>query len=146
MAHPFYLRENGLRFECTGCGECCRRPGPVYFSGGDLDRAARFLGLSGPAFRRRYGVYHLNGTPAVDPGAAACPFLGDDDRCSIYEARPTQCRTFPFWPETARRRRSWEAAARGCEGIGRGPVHPPEEIERAILDCAEAAVPEGDPW
>lgn len=48
--------------------------------------------------------------------------------CSLYEARPTQCRTFPFWPEHIRSKSSWEALGRDCEGVGRGTVVPIEEI------------------
>jgi Fe-S-cluster containining protein len=40
-------------------------------------------------------------------GEDACAFL-DGARCTVYEARPTQCRTFPFWKENLRRRGSWE--------------------------------------
>ncbi len=147
MAGPFYKQASGLRFECTRCGKCCSKPGPVYFSGGDLERAARFLDLSPARFRRRYHVVTIDGVPAIDPGdRAPCTFLDPETGCTIYEGRPTQCRTFPFWPEVVRRRRSWEKAAVDCEGIGRGPRHSPEEIEQALVECEVMRVPEGEPW
>jgi len=146
MSHPYYREAEGLRFECTGCGACCKRPGPVFFPGPDLARAAAFLDLAPGEFRRRYRVRKVDGTPAMDPGDVPCPLYDDDRGCTIYDARPTQCRTFPFWPEIARRRRSWEKAARECEGIGRGRIHRVAEIEAHLEACAEVGLPREAPW
>lgn len=62
-----------------------------------------------------------------------CIFLGEDGKqCSIYEARPVQCRTYPFWPRLITNQLGWDAEAvvpdstpgrhwspseGGCEGI-----------------------------
>ncbi len=144
---PFYVKANGLRFECTKCGNCCTRPGPVYFPEPELARTAGFLGLTPAEFRRRYRVRDRDGVPTVDPGSEApCPFHDSGRGCTVYEARPTQCRTWPFWPETVHRRRSWERAARDCEGIEQGPLHGVAEIEQALVECEDAGLPEGDPW
>jgi Fe-S-cluster containining protein len=147
LTRPFYRSADGLRFECTKCGNCCTRPGPVYFSGPDLGRAAAHLGLSEAAFRRRYRVTETDGVPAIDPGAdSPCVFYDAEAGCTIYEARPVQCRTWPFWPEVVRRRRSWDKAARDCEGMNRGPRVRVEEIEQALFECRDAGLPEGEPW
>lgn len=146
MPEPFYKTSRGLRFECTQCGDCCTRPGPVYLPAPDLRRLAGSLDLTPRAFRRAYGVKSLDGTDAVDPDDGPCPFHDAERGCTVYEARPTQCRTFPFWPEIVTRRRSWERAARTCEGIGRGRRHPVREIERAVILCRELDVPGEDPW
>ena len=37
----------------------------------------------------------------------ACVFLSEG-RCTIHSVRPTQCRTFPYWPELINRR-SWRS-------------------------------------
>jgi Fe-S-cluster containining protein len=47
--------------------------------------------------------------------------------CSVYEARPLQCRTFPFWPSILRSAGSWEAVS--CPGRGKGALHSMKEIE-----------------
>jgi Fe-S-cluster containining protein len=147
LTRPFYRSGRGLRFECTQCGNCCTRPGPVYFSGPDLGRAAAHLGLSETQFRGRYHVVTLDGVAAIDPGdQSPCIFHDEEQGCTIYEGRPTQCRTWPFWPEIVFRRRSWDKAATDCEGMNRGRRHRVEEIEQAVFACRDAGLPEGDPW
>ncbi len=119
----------------------------MYFSGPDLGRAAAHLGLSEAAFRRRYRVVDDEGVPAIDPGDdSPCMFYDADAGCTIYEGRPTQCRTWPFWPEIVHRKRSWDKAAGDCEGMNRGRRFRVEEIEQAIIACRDAGLPEGDPW
>jgi len=146
MSRPFYQNHSGLRFECTRCGNCCTRPGVVYFPGEDLERAALEVGLSTAAFRRRYALKLVEGIPALDPGPRPCPFYVEEQGCSIYAARPTQCRTWPFWPEVVRRQDSWKKAGLECEGIDRGPRMPLREIEASIMECEDAGLPEADPW
>ena len=146
MTQPYYRNYSGLRFECTRCGNCCTRPGVVYFPGQDLERAAEEVGLSPAAFRRKYRLADIDGIPALDPGPNPCPFYAEEQGCTIYAGRPTQCRTWPFWPEVVRRRASWEKAGVECEGIGRGPRVPLREIETSIMDCEQAGLPEADPW
>jgi len=50
------------------------------------------------------------------PNGFACVFLKGNS-CEIYEARPKQCRTFPWWPENLTTEESWKLAAKDCEGI-----------------------------
>lgn len=126
---------NGLRFQCTGCGECCRarhgKPSWVYVTIDERRRLAKHLKLSTSAFTRRYcekphGFYHLK-HPTSD-----CMFL-DGARCTVYAARPGQCRTFPFWRENMGSQ-EWAKTARECEGIGRGRRWTREEIEARLRD------------
>lgn len=56
--------------------------------------------------------------------------------CSVYEDRPVQCRTWPFWPSLVRSRRDWTLAKRTCPGIDRGKVIPPERI-RILRDTVD---------
>lgn len=64
--------------------------------------------------------------------------------CGLYEARPLQCRTFPWWPENLKSENTWKRTARGCEGIGRGPVVRIEEI-RIQRELQERDTPSGGP-
>jgi hypothetical protein len=63
-----------------------------------------------------------------------CVFL-EGKRCSVYEARPKQCRTFPWWNENVNSVASWKEAAARCEGINHpdAPLVSLEEIEKQLL-------------
>lgn len=117
---------SSFRFECTGCGACCRGRGDYWVeaSRAEQRRIQRFLNVSWRWFRRRYVIAYEDGTEGLRWEKDRCVFLGPDDRCRVYRARPEQCRTFPFWPEVASSHRSWRAAGKDCEGIGRGAVIP----------------------
>jgi Fe-S-cluster containining protein len=59
-------------------------------------------------------------------------------KCSIYEVRPTQCRTYPFWPAIVRAPQTWAKEGEQCPGIGKGEVVDANEIDRQReLDIAE---------
>jgi Fe-S-cluster containining protein len=50
-------------------------------------------------------------------------------KCVIYSVRPSQCRSWPFWPDNLRSANAWNEAARKCPGINRGRLYSFEEIE-----------------
>lgn len=131
----------GVRFECTGSGKCCTSHGEygfVYLSLEDRQRFAKHLKISTSTFTRRYcektgGIWHLK----EDPKNPDCMFL-KGKACGIYEARPTQCRTWPFWPEVMNAK-SWAKDVKAfCPGVGRGPVIPAEKIEAQIREQIES--------
>lgn len=113
---PWY--KEGVRFQCTGCGACCTgSPGFVWVDEEEIEEMAQFLGIEVAHFVERY-VRRVEGRwslrelmPNYD-----CVFL-KDKKCTLYEARPRQCRTFPFWPKIMESREAWEKAARSCEGM-----------------------------
>ena len=55
-----------------------------------------------------------------------------DRGCIVYNARPLQCRNFPFWESIVNSSYSWKIAASGCPGIGKGALHNEQEIESAL--------------
>ena len=132
---PWYA--DGLHFTCHQCGNCCTGPpGYVWFSATEGKAIAEHLGLSEAEFYRRYarkkrGRYSLTEVKRGDQ--YDCVFLQRDEHgkalCSIYPVRPTQCRTFPFWPEHLESREAWDEAAKDCPGMRHGKVFfPPEQI------------------
>lgn len=131
---PWYVA--GLAFECTGCGRCCAGPeeGYVWATDEEIQRIARFLGLSESATRSRY-VRKVGRRRSLKENKANndCIFLSDPQdggrKCAIYPVRPVQCRTWPFWPANLRSSEAWGYAALRCPGINRGDIHPLEEIE-----------------
>ncbi|HUS23802.1 MAG TPA: YkgJ family cysteine cluster protein [Candidatus Binatia bacterium] len=128
------LVREGLRFECTGCGDCCKARGArsyVYVTLPERRLLAAHLRLGTRAFTAKYcekthGFHHLK-DPSHD-----CLFL-DGARCTVYAARPQQCRTWPFWPEHLNRR-AWTALARECPGVDRGPAHDAAHVAACVAE------------
>lgn len=127
---PWYA--GGLGFSCTECGKCCEiDDGYVWVSPLEAQALADYLKLSldafGRAFLRKVGARYA----LLDrPGDRGCVFL-HDNRCSVYVARPAQCRSFPFWSDHLETPQAWASAAESCEGISEDAARVPfEEIER----------------
>ena len=128
---PFY--EEGLRFECQGSGKCCTSRGSygfVYLTAADRKRFAAHLKLSQTAFTGKYckkteGHFHLK-NPDDN-----CQFL-EGKRCGVYAARPSQCRTWPFWPENMTAKAWNKEVASFCPGVGKGRVHTKADIEKVL--------------
>ena len=57
-------------------------------------------------------------------GAASCIFLDDENKCTIYEARPVQCRTYPFWPNVLQSVESWNDECRRKDGNDEDETNP----------------------
>ena len=85
------------RFKCTGCGECCRWSGSVLLTDGDIAGLAHHFGVSEQEFIDRHTRLAPNRIQLalLDQTDGSCAFL-EGSRCSIYAARPEQCRSFPF--------------------------------------------------
>jgi Fe-S-cluster containining protein len=123
-----------IRFQCQGSGNCCVSRGGyghVYLTPDDRRKMAAYLGMRTSAFTRRYcdqknGVWKLKDSPGPD-----CRFL-KDHRCTVYAARPTQCRTWPFWPEVLNPKVWNREVARFCPGVGKGPLWAREEVEKQL--------------
>lgn len=93
MLDPQVLKQ----FKCSGCGECCRWTGAVLLSGSDNARLAARLELSEQEFIDRHTRLAPNRRQLalLDQADGSCAFL-DGNRCSVYDARPEQCRSFPY--------------------------------------------------
>jgi Fe-S-cluster containining protein len=129
--------DEGLRFECTGCGRCCTGAnGYVWVSECDVSRLAARFGVClddfGREYLRRIGDRYALLERAHD---GACVFLAGD-RCGVYENRPDQCRSFPFWDQNLVSATAWTRAAEECEGIREdAPLLGREAIESRRRSC-----------
>ena len=52
-----------------------------------------------------------------------------DGACSVYEFRPLQCRSFPFWAPFLNSREDWESLEHMCPGVNVGERHEATEVE-----------------
>ena len=68
------------------------------------------------------GWFHLK-SPEKD-----CTFL-EGKRCGVYEGRPQQCRTWPFWPENMGAKAWVRDVVSFCPGVGKGRLYSSEEIK-----------------
>jgi Fe-S-cluster containining protein len=126
---PWYV--DGLRFTCTGCGDCCTGgPGFVWVNQEEIEALAARLGMTPAAFEakfvRRIGVRRsLKERKNYD-----CVFLDAATRqCTVYEDRPRQCRTWPFWNSTVKAPETWERTCAVCPGCGHGKLYTLEDID-----------------
>ena len=84
------------KIDCLNCAACCKNYSP-RFKTPDIKRIAKHLDLKEGVFIEKYlnldedGDYVVNTKP--------CPFLGDDNYCSIYDVRPSDCARFPYTDE-----------------------------------------------
>lgn len=129
--------ERGLRFACTMCGSCCTGPsGFVLFTDDEAEAMAAKVGVSREVFWERYTRDTVLGRSLAEKPSDFgndCVFLDREAIpgkavCSLYEARPTQCRTWPYWKSNLLSRAHWERAARGCPGMNKGPLTEPAAI------------------
>jgi len=84
------------KINCLNCAACCKNYSP-RFKTPDIKRISKHLDIKEGVFIEKYlnlddeGDYVVNTKP--------CPFLGDDNYCSIYEVRPSDCARFPYTDE-----------------------------------------------
>jgi hypothetical protein len=69
----------------------------------------------------------------TETAEGSCVFFAEG-KCSVYSARPAQCRTFPFWLKNLRSEEAWNRAAQKCPGIGAGPLRSRDEILRTVAE------------
>ena len=84
------------KIDCLTCANCCKNYSP-RFKTPDIKRISKHLNLRESEFIDTYlrldedGDYVVKSTP--------CAFLGSDNRCSIYEVRPSDCARYPYTDE-----------------------------------------------
>jgi Fe-S-cluster containining protein len=121
---PSWIKDKDLQslpFACTSCGKCCRTKGAVYLSPQELQEAATLRQLSPFDFTQQYASHTLGPLDFDETSTwirlreeeGSCVFLDDNlQQCTIYQARPVQCRTYPFWPTILQSSTSWNDECR----------------------------------
>jgi Fe-S-cluster containining protein len=102
--------ERLLKFNCTGCGNCCRDT-VVCLTDADIQRVVDGTGRSPSTFVQFYSKDEVvlpknspfwitfGNKPAVmalRSRQGHCVFLDRENRCTIYDHRPVTCRQHPF--------------------------------------------------
>lgn len=134
MGKEFWAK--GIQFQCQGSGNCCVSRGGygyVYLTLSDRKSMAKALGISTLAFTKKYcdqedGIWKLKSSAQEE-----CIFL-KEKRCSVYAGRPTQCRTWPFWPEVMNAKVWNQEVSTFCPGVGKGKTWTAEEVKVQLED------------
>ena len=102
------MRQDGYPYAfdpsaCTGCGgRCCTgESGNIFVSAGEIEALAALLEMDAADFRGTYlekRGYKFSLKERIVGLSHDCVFFDrETNGCAVYAARPTQCRTFPFW-------------------------------------------------
>lgn len=84
------------KIDCLSCGNCCRNYSP-RFKTPDIKRIAHHLKMKEGVFIETFLRLDEDGDYVTK--TSPCPFLGLDNKCSIYEKRPSDCQRFPYTDE-----------------------------------------------
>ena len=131
--------KDGLNFKCQGCGKCCYGfPGFVWLSVADIKNISTHLNLTAKNFLDKYArtIYGFYSLKESDAPSYECVFF-NNKKCTIYEVRPFQCRSYPFWPRMVESPESWEKNIKAfCPGSNATETlhHSKEEIDKLVLE------------
>jgi len=86
---------------CLKCPSlCCRLAGYVEVSATDIRRLAKHLGLTVREFEAKHIVEKTRKKEKLIKSAdVTCQFLGENRRCTVYSARPRDCRGYVCWDQ-----------------------------------------------
>jgi Fe-S-cluster containining protein len=122
--------KDGLKFKCTQCGDCCTgAPGFVWVNKQEVQDLANLTGMEFDDFKAKYVRQVGIRMSLVEYENGDCVFFDNQERrCTVYGARPRQCRTWPFWESNVGSEEAWQQTCEVCPGSGKGNLVPVEKI------------------
>jgi len=106
---------------CASCGGACciGESGYIWVKRDEIEDIASYLNLSLEEFAQKYLIRAKNRYSLkeykVDGLGYSCIFFDTNKRlCKIYEVRPKQCRSFPFWDTF---RENTDELIKECPGV-----------------------------
>lgn len=112
--------KEGISFVCLQCSDCCRHePGNVFLVEEDVPLLLKTLNLSFETFVEKYcrWVYLQDGFEYLsfkEKENYDCIFW--ENGCTLYNARPLQCKAFPFWPFALESKQNCACITSSCPG------------------------------
>jgi Fe-S-cluster containining protein len=103
-----------------------------------MRRLAEFVGLPFDEFTSRYVRRVGDRYSLVERPNGECVFWDAASGCTVYDARPAQCRTWPFWPGHLESPEAWRRTQAFCPGSRQGPLVTLDEIEAQARRAAAA--------
>jgi Fe-S-cluster containining protein len=100
----------------------------------EIAALAKLLGVAVDEFEDTY-VRRVGARKSLKefPTGDCVFFDGQTRKCTVYEARPRQCRTWPFWDSNLKTPEEWKHTCDVCPGSGKGQLYQLEEIEARRL-------------
>ena len=127
--------KDGRRFKCRPCGKCCGGgPGFVWTSEEEISAMAKELGMSRREFESTFvRLVPGRGKTLKERPDYDCVLLGPNGKCLVYESRPIQCRTWPFWDACVETQKAWKKTVKRCPGcdVPDGKLYSQEEIDES---------------
>jgi len=119
------MNEKGYNYSfnpnaCEACGgNCCTgESGNVFVNQKEIEAISHFLELGISEFKEKYlekRAYKFSLKEHMVEQSHDCIFFDRKIKgCGIYPVRPSQCRTFPFWPYF---KNNEEELVQECPGI-----------------------------
>lgn len=128
---PWY--RDGLAFTCTRCGNCCTgTPGYVWVTPDEIQQLAEYCRETVEEFSLKFVRLVGDRYSLIEKPGGDCIFWDKQAGCTVYEARPVQCRAWPFWPENLEEPEDWERVRGVCPGSGKGRLYSLSEIQSTI--------------
>lgn len=126
---PWYA--DGLQFTCSQCGDCCTgAPGFVWVNQEEINALAAAKEMTVTAFEEQYVRKVGVRRSLTEYASGDCVFFdGKTRKCTVYEARPRQCKTWPFWDSNLRSPETWKQTCDVCPGSGTGELYQLDDIE-----------------
>ncbi len=126
--------KDGLRFKCTQCGNCCTgAPGYVWVNQAEIEALAAKFQMNVPAFEAKYVRKVGARRSLIEYPNGDCVFFdGIERKCTVYDSRPRQCRTWPFWASNVKTPDAWAQTCEICPGSGKGNLVTVEEVLRQV--------------
>jgi Fe-S-cluster containining protein len=123
--------QDGLRFTCTQCGKCCTgAPGFVWVNQEEITQLSQAMKMRPEEFVTQYTRMVGIRRSLIEKPNYDCIFYDSQVGCTVYEARPRQCRTWPFWESNLQTPERWNETCEVCPGSGVGKLFTIEEINK----------------
>jgi Fe-S-cluster containining protein len=95
----------------------------------EIEALAAKLAINVELFEEKYVRQVGSRKSLVEYANGDCVFFDGKRRaCTVYDARPRQCRTWPFWDSNVRTPETWAHTCEVCPGSGKGSLVTVEEI------------------
>ncbi len=109
---------NTEKFQCQRCGGCCKGESTVSLSQEEIERIARYLGLSGENFLEKYAVRKDINRIEMKVFQGYCIFFDQHQKiCLIHSVKPEKCKEWPFVYAFFQDRENFEIIKNSCPGL-----------------------------